>query len=167
MSQSMQTQIAPQHHQPVSLVERHRFIEELRDAVLGVRGNLAGKPRDPKAKQFHKDVQSKKSKFPEVVGTLLVDAFNEKAPLHQVTRIAQVINSFFGPRSRRADRKYSDVSRLETVEQGEFSCAQNRVDLGDHSRPALLSLKAEIADYRAILDDMDASIDAELAGLLS
>lgn len=148
------------HHQLISQGEVRRFIDEIKTSLLGVRAGIHGK-RDPQAKEFHKDLQQERKKIAEVIGILLTSAYNERSPIPQVTRLAQVINSFFRPRSQKA-RSYSQVSALETRNEGEMNCWQNRVDLGDHSRPALLGLKGEIADARAILDEMDASIDAEL-----
>lgn len=160
MGQSLSTSTPSSHHRTISRVEVDHFIEEIKTSLLGVRAGVAGK-RDARAKNYHKDIQQERKKVAEVVGILLTSAFNERSPVSRVTRLAQVINSFFGARSRQA-RPYSQVSVLETKNEGEMNCAQNRVDLGDHSRPALLGLKQEIADAKSLLEEMDASIDAEL-----
>jgi hypothetical protein len=52
--------------------------------------------------------------------------------------------------------------QLETVEEGQLNNIQMRVAQGDVSRPALMELKQEVLDNRAVLDELLAAIDAEL-----
>lgn len=161
MAQTQQPSASSVHHRRVTDGELASLIDDIKTALLGVRSGIIGH-RDRRAAEYHKDLQQNRKKIAEVVGVLTATAFNDGSPFRQVTKLAQVITSFFNAHIRRVIRPYSEVSALETRNEGEMNCAQNRVDLGDHSRPALLALKAEIADSRAILDDLDASIDAEL-----
>lgn len=161
MAHTQQPSASGVHHRRVTDGELESFIDEIKTTLLGVRAGIIGH-RDRRSSEYHKDLQQNRKKIAEVVGVLTAKAFNDGSPFHQVTRLAQVITTFFNAHIVRATKPYSEVSALETRNEGEMNCAQNRVDLGDHSRPALLALKAEIADSRAILDELDASIDAEL-----
>jgi hypothetical protein len=169
MAQTQQALSADVHHRRVSTVECHRFIEEIRTALLGVRAGVRG-DRDHRAAQIHKDVQSLKNKAPETIGTLVADALDGQSDPWNISRVAQVIASFVSSRTRKLRLNIDQLNVAETREEGEFNNAQMAVAQGDRSLPALLRWKSEVADYRIVLDEIDAALDVEICkrqGLLS
>lgn len=143
------------HHSCVSRVESEQLADAIRHDLLSVSSS------DRYVQQIHKDLQQRRSKLVEKFALILTDGHNRKQPV--VRQLVSTLTGFFGARSRAA-RAYCDSSSLETREEGEMNQAQNRVDLGDHSRPALLALKKEICESREALDQLEASVDAELFG---
>jgi hypothetical protein len=169
MSQSISTPAPAEHHRRVSTVELHRFIEEIRTALLGVRAGVRG-DRAPRAAQIHKDVQSLKNRAPETIGTLVADALDGQSDPSKISRVAQLIAGFVSSRTRKLRLNIDQLNVAETREEGEFNNAQMAVAQGDRSLPALLRWKGEVADYRVVLDEIDAALDVEICkrqGLLS
>jgi hypothetical protein len=145
---------AASHHSMVSRVECDTLTSELRTQLLGVRS------RDQRTIQLRKDVQAGKNKAPETIATLLTDAFNSNDPI--ADRFASTIRSFFSARTQQLQRKLRDLMQVETKEEGEFNNVQMKIAQGDLSRPTLIEMKKEIGEYRAILDELEAAVDAEL-----
>jgi hypothetical protein len=144
------------HHSLVSRVECDSLSSELRTQLLSVRS------KDQRVIQLRKDLQQGKNKAPETIAALLTDAFNNKNSA--VDGFAATIRGFFSARMNRLQRKLRDLMQVETVEEGEFNNVQMKIAQGDLSRPTLIEMKKEIGEYRAILDEMEAAVDAELFG---
>jgi serine kinase of HPr protein (carbohydrate metabolism regulator) len=142
------------HHSLVSRVECDTLTSELRTHLLSVRS------KDQRTIQLRKDVQQGKNKAPETIAALISDAFNSGDDV--AGRMASTIRSFFSARTAQLQRRVRDLMQVETVEEGEFNNVQMKIAQGDLSRPTLIEMKKEIGEYRAILDELDAAVDAEL-----
>lgn len=151
------------HHPVVGQVEQDRLVGELRDALLALRAHVNGR-RDARAKQLHKDVQSRKNRAPETIAALLASAFNERAPMSDVTRICQIIGGFFIAKRRGHVRKLRDLSPIETRSEGELNLVQVLVDQGDHSAPMLAHLIEACDENIALLTEMKQAATEELYG---
>lgn len=151
------------HHPVVGQVEQDRLVGELRDALLALRAHVNGR-RDQRAKQLHKDIQSRKNRAPETIGTLLTAAFNDRAPMGDVTRICRIIAGFFTAKRRGHVRTLRDLSPIETRREGDLNVIQVAIDQGDHSAPMLARLIESCQENIALLQEMEQSATEELYG---
>lgn len=154
MTQSLIRPFGVPNHSRVGRVDCDTLAGELRQHLLSVRS------KDPRVIQLRKDVQQLKNKAPETIASLLSDAFNSGDDVGE--RLASTIRGFFSTRVAKMQRRLRDLMQVETVQEGEFNNVQMKIAQGDLSRPTLMEMKKEIGEYRAILDEMDTAIDAEL-----
>jgi predicted nucleotidyltransferase len=142
------------NHSRVDRVECDSLASELRQHLLSARS------KDQRVIQLRKDVQQLKNKAPETIASILSDAFNRGDDIGE--RFAATIRGFFSTRVAKMQRRLRDLMQVETVQEGEFNNVQMKIAQGDLSRPTLMEMKKEIGEYRAILDEMDVAIDAEM-----
>jgi hypothetical protein len=152
------------HHHMIDQVEQERLIAELRTAMLALRTHVNARRRDRHAKQTHKDVQQRKNKAPETLGTLLTSSWNERAPLADIERIGAVISAFFRGCRRGLIRAIGVLIPLETQIEGDLRCAEVAIAQGDHTAPMLLRLVDDIDMLSPILTEMKESVLEELYG---
>ena len=142
----------------VGEVERRSLAGEIRQALL----SLASGSKDRRVQNLRKDIYKGFNKAPDTLTSILSDAANSGRESPET--FASLIAGFFSARTRKLQRRLSDLMQVETVEEGQLNNIQMRVAQGDLSRPALVELKREVRENRAILDEMEAAIDAELFG---
>lgn len=151
------------HHLIIDEVERARLAGDVRCALLALHAHVTGR-RNRRAAQLHKDVQQGKNKAPETVATLLADAFNDRAPLSDITALCDVIAGFFTAKRRGRIRSLRELSPLECEKEGALNLDQVAIDQGDHSAPTLKHFIADCEVNIALLIEMKQAATEELYG---
>lgn len=146
---------AAAHHSLVSRVECDALANELRTDLMSIAS------KDQRVIQLRKDLSQFKNKAPETLAAILADAHNRQQPV--ADRIASTIVGFFSSRRRQLLRQLSEIMQIETVEEGQLNNIQMRVAQGDDSMPALLELRKEVRENKAILDELEMAIEVELS----
>lgn len=146
----------PQYPAIVSEVETRSLAEELRTCLL----NSGGGSKSTRIQELRKAVERRRNKAADTVAALLTHAFNSGRADPQA--FAATITGFFSPRLKRLQRRLCDLMQVESIAEGEFEPLQMRIAQGDLSRPTLVAFKKELCEYRAILDEMELAVDAEL-----
>jgi hypothetical protein len=147
----------------VNEAERQLLADEVRRALLALHSHVTGS-RSPRGRRLHQDVQQLKNKAPLTLATMLTDAFNDRAPLADITQIGNIIAGFFTAKRRGHVRKLRDLSPLETREEGELNVVQVAIDQGDHSAPTLQHFITDIDVNIALLEEMKQAATEELYG---
>jgi hypothetical protein len=144
------------NHPVRSRVEPETLASEFRTRLLAFRS------KSPRIQQLKKDLQQGRNRAPETICAILADAFNDAKPLSEVVSPAKVITDFFTAHVVGARRKLRDLMQVETVEEGHLNNVQMKIAQGDHSTPTLTEFKNECDEYRTVLDEIEAAVDAEL-----
>lgn len=139
------------YHQVGATVDRARLISELRQLILSISSP------DRRLQQLRKDVQQGKNKVADTLA-----AFLAAGPSSKAIAFGQRIIDVVSAGTRQVRRKLRDLSPIETKEEGEFNCLQNKIDLGDYSTQTLTEFVKELDEYIPVVQEMRAAAIDEL-----
>lgn len=142
------------HHPAISRVEADTFSDELRQELL------AHSSHDKRLIQLRKDVQARKNKAADTIAALVCDSHNAGGSLGE--KIIRTIRGFLSARTKKVSASWRQLRAKETRIEGKMNCVELEIDQGDESRARYMEMKNLIAEYRQVLDDEEAIIDAKL-----
>jgi hypothetical protein len=159
MSTSLQPSARSAHPTVIGEEGRRSLIDELRLRFL----SIASRSKDPRVQEIRKMIARGDNRVAETTATILLDAHNSQR--EDPRSLGHTIAGFFSAHAKKALRKWKELRAAETRIEGKMNCTELELDQGDRSRVRILEMKAHIHEYREILDDEEAVLDAELYAL--